>query len=118
MGALVVTKWIQTDQLIDVHQVQPMVPTRLVLLDQDRLPWNSEVDSVEGKQNKYHVSFTSSLRRSYYIFFFCDSKINLCKKRKRIKYSTEKKKKKKICKKKKKKKKFYKKKKKKKKKKS
>merc|ERR1712122_465173 len=79
-------KMIQTDQLIDAHQVQPMVPTRLVLLDQDLLPWNSEVDSVEGKQNKYDVSFTSSLRRSDYIFFFCDSKINLCKKRKKIKY--------------------------------
>merc|ERR1712190_472235 len=80
--ALVETKWIQTDQLIDVPQVQPMVPTRLVLLDQDLLPWNSEVDSVEDKQNKYDVSFTSSLWRSDYIFFFCDSKINLCKKRK------------------------------------
>ena len=48
-----------------------------------------EVDSVEGKQNKYEVSFTSSQRRSDYIFFFCDSKINLFKKRKRIKHSTE-----------------------------
>merc|ERR1712113_1302593 len=83
--ALVVIKWIQTDQLIDVHQVLPMVPTKLVLLDQDRLPWNSEVDSVEDKQNKYEVSFTSSLRRSYYIFFFCDSKINSCKKKKKNK---------------------------------
>merc|ERR1711962_1949401 len=93
--ALVVTKWIQTGQLIDEHLVQPMVLTRLVLLDQDLLPWNSEVDSVEGKQNRYDVSFTSSLRRSDYIFFFCDSKINLCKKKRKKKNFQKKKKKKK-----------------------
>ena len=46
-----------------------------------------EVDSDEDKQNKYEVSFTTRRWRSYYIFFFFDSKIHLFKKRKRIKYS-------------------------------
>merc|ERR1712115_623086 len=87
-------KWTQIGQHIDVHQAQLMVLIRLVLLDQDPLPWNSEVDSDEDKQNKYDVSFTTRRWRSYNIFFF-DSKIHLFKKRKRIKYSKIKKKKKK-----------------------
>merc|ERR1712029_1151564 len=53
------------------------------LLDQDPLPWNSEVDSDEDKQNKYEVGFTTRRWRSYYTFFFFDSKIHLFKKRKR-----------------------------------
>merc|ERR1712110_974230 len=82
--ALVVIRWIQTDQHIDELQVPLMVLIRLVLLVQDPLPWNSEVDSAEDKQNKHDVSFASSRRRSDYIFFFFDSILICVKKEKRI----------------------------------
>merc|ERR1712179_688259 len=66
--ALVVIKWIQTDQHIDELQAQLMVPIRLVLLVQDPLPWNSEVDSAEDKQNKHGVSFASRVGGEVIIF--------------------------------------------------
>merc|ERR1712154_699687 len=68
----------------NLHHQVVLVLIRLVLLVQDPLPWNSEVDSAEDKQNKHEVSFASSRWRSDYIFFFFDSILNLCKKEKRI----------------------------------